>query len=122
MSDRRHESGRRTARWRAAAAVLSLYGLLLQAFLVGLNPAPVMAGAGIICQSHQDAGTGSGAPAHGHACCTVACPGPLAPPEPVAGPGWPPRAAIGLSWRIDAAAPPRGPPSRPSSARGPPAA
>ncbi|WP_053080620.1 hypothetical protein [Methylobacterium variabile] len=109
------------ARWRAVVAVLSLYGLVLQAFLAGLNPLPVAAGAGILCQTHQEAPAGSGA-AHVHACCTVACPGLLAPPAPAAAQAWPPRIVTGLSWRRDAAAPPRGPPTRSFSARGPPAA
>ncbi|MEE8627271.1 MULTISPECIES: hypothetical protein [Methylobacterium] len=121
MSDLGHGRSGRTARWRAVAAVLSLYGLVLQAFLTGLAPVPAAAGAGIICQSHQGAG-GSEAVAHAHACCTVACPGLAAPPEPAAAEAWPARTATDLSWPGEAAAPIRGPPARPASARGPPAA
>ena len=109
------------ARWRALAAVLSLYGLVLQAFLTGLAPAPVAAGAGLLCPAHQAPG-GGGPPVHAHACCTVACQTPLAPPGPATAHAWPPRAAVVLSWSLAAAAPARAAPARPASARGPPAA
>ncbi|WP_245442914.1 hypothetical protein [Methylobacterium terrae] len=115
-----------TARWRALAAVLSLYGLVLQAFLAGLDPVPVAAGAGLVCQAHRAIVAGEQAPAgHGaypHACCTLACPAPLAPPASAAAAAWPPRAAVVLSWRVVDAVPARPSPERPASARGPPVA
>ncbi|WP_133122968.1 hypothetical protein [Methylobacterium frigidaeris] len=121
MSDVGQARGRRMARWRAVAAVLSLYGLVLQAFLTGLGPVPVAAGPGLVCQSHQ-APAGGEPLVHAHACCTVACQAPLAPPAPATAEAWPPRAAVVLSWSIEAAAPARAAPARPASARGPPAA
>ncbi|KMO31799.1 hypothetical protein [Methylobacterium aquaticum] len=120
MSDLRHRRDG-TARWRALAAVLSLYGLVFQVFLTGLDPVPAAAGAGILCPSHQGP-AGSAPLGHAHACCTVACHGPLAPPAPAAADAWPPRAAIVLSWSVEAAAPGRKPPAGPASARGPPIA
>ena len=117
------------ARWRRVAAVLSLYGLVLQAFLAGL--APVAAGAGLPCQSHQAAAdqdpsgkapSGKAPLVHAHACCTVACQAYTAPPAPAMASAWPPRAAILLSWSVEAADPARAAPARPASARGPPAA
>lgn len=126
MSGARHGRGGVAARWRALAAVLSLYGLVLQAFLAGLNPVPVAAGAGLICQAHRTTEAGEPAPAgHGayaHACCTLACPAPLAPPASAAAAAWPPRAAIVLSWRVEGSSPARPSPERPASARGPPVA
>ncbi|UHC18257.1 hypothetical protein LRS73_10645 [Methylobacterium currus] len=120
MSAIRQAPGGRMARWRALAAVLSLYGLVLQAFLTGLNPVPVAAGAGLLCPSHDTPG-GGGPPVHAHACCTLACHAPLAPPGPATAHAWPPRAAVVLSWSLAAAAPARASPARPASARGPPA-
>ncbi|KMO44348.1 hypothetical protein VQ03_03570 [Methylobacterium tarhaniae] len=121
MGDLGQASGRRVARWRAVAAVLSLYGLVLQAFLTGLNPVPVAAGAGILCPSHQ-APAGSEPLAHAHACCTLGCPAPLTPPRPATAQAWPPRAAIVLSWSFAVETLARGPSARSASARGPPAA
>jgi hypothetical protein len=106
--------------------VLSLYGLVLQAFLAGLAPAPVATGAGLLCQSHpapaDQAPSGEVPLVHAHACCTVACQAYPVPPAPATEAAWPPRAALVLSWSIEAADPARPAPARPASARGPPAA
>ncbi|OAS13853.1 hypothetical protein [Methylobacterium platani] len=113
------------ARWRALAAVLSLYGLLLQVFLVGLSPAPVAAASGFLCQGHHEGRrepAGRDGPAQAHACCPMACADPFAPPVPAAGPAFPPRAATGLTWRGAAITASRGPAAGSASARGPPAA
>jgi len=111
------------ARWRALAAVLSLYGLVLQAFLAGLGPAPVAAAAasGILCQGHQDP-AGSDGLAHSHACCPLACSGFLPPPAPAVGQAFPPRTAIGVTWRGTATTAWRTRGAGSASARGPPAA
>ncbi|MFH6784344.1 MULTISPECIES: hypothetical protein [Methylobacterium] len=121
MSDLGHRSGGRTSRWRALVAVLSLYGLVLQAYLIGLGPAPVAAGSGILCQGHQDT-PGSDGLARAHACCPLACSESLAPPAPASGQAWPPRAAIGLTWRPSAITASRARAAGPASARGPPVA
>ncbi|AWN53051.1 hypothetical protein DK412_16655 [Methylobacterium sp. 17Sr1-1] len=114
------------ARWRGVAAVLSLYGLVLQAFLAGLAPAPVTAGAGLLCQSHRAPAdqipSGKAPLVHAHACCTVACQAYPAPPAPAMAAAWPPRMAVVLFWSVAAADPARAAPARPASARGPPAA
>lgn len=126
MSGTRQAPGGTRARWRRVAAVLSLYGLVLQAFLAGLAPAPVAAGTGFLCQSHQAAAdqtpSGKEPPVHVHACCTVACQASPAPPAPAPAPAWPPRAVLVLSWSVESAEPGRAAPARPASARGPPAA
>ncbi len=116
-----------TARWRALVAVLSLYGLVLHAFLTGLGPLPAAAAGpgaaagGILCQTHK-APAGGDTLVHAHACCTPACPTPLAPPAPATAEAWPPRGVIALSWSFERTAPARGAPARPASARGPPVA
>ncbi|MCF4125713.1 hypothetical protein [Methylobacterium sp. SyP6R] len=120
MSDLRHGLAG-TARWRALAAMLSLYGLVLQAFLTGLAPGPAAASAGILCQTHQ-APAESEPLARVHSCCTLACPTPLAPPAPASAEAWPPRIAVVLSWSLAGTAPAHASPARPASARGPPVA
>jgi hypothetical protein len=120
MSDLRHGLAG-TVRWRTLAAVLSLYGLVLQAFLAGLAPGPVAASAGILCQTHQ-APAGSEPLARAHACCTLACPASIASPPPATAEAWPPRSAIVLSWSLPGTAPAHASPARPASARGPPVA
>ncbi|QRE74864.1 hypothetical protein [Methylobacterium aquaticum] len=120
MSDLRHGLAG-TARWRALVAVLSLYGLVLQAFLTGLATDPAAASVGLLCQAHQ-VPAGSEPLARAHACCTLACPAPLAPPAPATAQTWPPRTAILLSWSPTGTAPAHAPPARPASARGPPVA
>ncbi|SFU61265.1 hypothetical protein SAMN02799631_01466 [Methylobacterium sp. 174MFSha1.1] len=126
MSGSGQAQGGTRARWRGIAAVLSLYGLLLQAFLAGLAPAPVAAGGGLLCQSHQvpadQAPSGKAPLVHAHACCTVACQAYPAPPAPATATAWPPRAAVVLSWAVAAADAGCAAPARPASARGPPAA
>ncbi|MET7246374.1 hypothetical protein ABZT49_23755 [Methylobacterium sp. EM32] len=126
MSGTRQAPGGTRARWRRVVAVLSLYGLVLQAFLAGLAPAPVAAGAGLLCLSHQapadQAPSGKAPPVHAHACCTVAGQAYPIPPAPPIAAAWPPRAFLVLSWSLAAAEPGRTAPARPASARGPPAA
>ncbi|MGX7708141.1 hypothetical protein [Methylobacterium sp. Gmos1] len=109
------------ARWRLVAAVLPLYGLLLQAFLAGLAPSPVAAGAGLLCQAHQ-APAGGAPPVHVHACCTIACQACPAPPAPATAQAWPPRTALVLSWSVATADPVHASPARRPCARAPPAA
>ncbi|TNC10194.1 hypothetical protein FF100_23185 [Methylobacterium terricola] len=121
MSEHGHRSGGRAARGRAVVAVLTLYGLVLQAFLTGLGPAPVAAGIGILCQEHPGS-PGRDGLVHPHACCPLACSGSVAPPAPAAGQAWPRRAALGPVWRVAATAALRSPAAGPASARGPPAA
>ncbi|GJD47393.1 hypothetical protein OPKNFCMD_0099 [Methylobacterium crusticola] len=123
MSGGRHGWGEGAARWRALAAILSLYGLVLHAFLTGLSPVPAAGAPGILCAAHAPGDEAPG-PAHeAHPCCTVTCLGLLAPPVPAAvSVAWPRRVATDLAWRAEAPPPARGPPVPSAFARGPPTA
>ncbi|ACL60145.1 hypothetical protein [Methylobacterium nodulans] len=120
MTDERQHQ--RRSRLRAAVAMLALYGLVLQAFLTGLNSVPAASAAGVICAAHES-GRESPGPHPGHVCCIAACLGPIAPCLPPGGQAaWPSRRVIAVAWQPASEAPARGPPPRPSSARGPPLA
>lgn len=118
-------SSDRTARSRAVLVVAALYGLLLQAFLVTLQPLPLTpSGDGIICAAHDGAPSDDGTPCAQQLCCLAAH---LA--QPVIGPvpeaasvivPW--RRATAQVWRTADRPPVRGPPNRAVSPRGPPAA
>ncbi len=115
----------RTARSRAVLVVAALYGLLLQAFLVTLQPLPVVpTGDGIICAAHDGAPADDGTPCPQQLCCLAAH---LA--QPVIGPvpeassvtvPW--RRSTAPAWRMAERPPVRGPPNRAVSPRGPPTA
>jgi hypothetical protein len=115
----------RTARSRAVLVVAALYGLLLQAFLVTLQPvAPVFPGQGVICAAHDGAPTDDGVPCPQQLCCLAAhLAQPLVGPVPktvsVTVPTRPPAVQV---WRMAERPPVRGPPNRATSPRGPPAA
>ncbi|MFE1600331.1 hypothetical protein [Methylobacterium sp. ID0610] len=124
-NERQH---RRGSRLRALGAVLALYGLVLQAFLMGLSPVPAASAAGVICTAHgpghpSRGGRDAPLPSTAHACCAAACQGLAPPPLPQAAAlARPLRVAVALTWRRGDAVPVRTPPPLSGSARGPPRA
>ena len=117
MSTERHR--KRSGRLRALAALLALYGLVLQAFLTGLSPVPAAAAAGLICATHRP-GEEAPAPHAAHPCCTVCCPALPLLPAPAAEAAWPARPVLRVLWQRHPALSARGPPQRAATARGPP--
>jgi hypothetical protein len=105
--------------------VAALYGLLLQAFLVSLQPLPAFAaGEGVICAAHDGAPAEDRTACPQQLCCLAAH---LAQPliAPVAAPfalATPWRRTTAPAWRMADRPPVRGPPNRAASPRGPPAA
>ncbi|MCJ2014807.1 hypothetical protein [Methylobacterium sp. J-076] len=102
----------------------ALYALLLQVFLVSLQPPVSLPGDGVICAAHDGAPADDGTPCPQQLCCLAAhLAQPLAAPVPapvaVAVP-W--RRAVAQVWRPAERPPVRGPPDRGAvSSRGPPA-
>lgn len=115
----------RSARCRAVVTVAALYGLLLQVFLISLQPVPPAFGAdGVICAAHDGAPADGGTPCPQQLCCLAAhLAQPLAAPVPdMVAVAVPRRRAVAQVWRIAERPPVRGPPNRAVSSRGPPAA
>ena len=114
-----------TVQGRAILSVVALYALLLQAFLGFAVPARAFAAPGaVLCAEHP-----AGDPDHGpisihiHACCTLVQAGNLALPISVsAAPASSIAPVVQVIWRPEAELPRTGPPPRPGTARGPPAA
>ncbi|GJD33351.1 hypothetical protein FMGBMHLM_0238 [Methylobacterium aerolatum] len=115
----------RSVRYRAVLAVAALYGLWLQAFLVSLQPLPLLPSAGeVICATHDTpAGEDRTACPQHHCCLAAHAAQPLLGPVPefvrIAAP-W--RRATAQVWRVAERPPVRGPPNRAATPRGPPAA
>ncbi|WP_018043366.1 hypothetical protein [Methylobacterium sp. 88A] len=113
-----------TAGLRAIIAMIALYGLCLQAFLVTMTP-PAQAGWESALCGHDAAGDPADAsPACAHACCTAAHAGPQAPGQDTAFATvvWQARPAP-LAPRPDVAVPAaRAPPDQSIGSRGPPSA
>lgn len=115
----------RSAHRRAVLVVAALYGLLLQVFLVSLQPVALLpSGDGVICAAHDGVPADDGTPCPQQLCCLaahlaqpVAAPLPAAAAVPV-----PWRRAVAQVWRPADRPPARGPPDRAVSSRGPPAA
>jgi len=110
---------------RAIMSVIALYALLIQAFLGFAAPARLLPGSGtVLCAEHAAGDPGVPAvPVHVHACCTLVQAGALTLPDtPSTGVSLPAPAATQLVWRPEAEILRTGPPPRPGSARGPPAA
>jgi hypothetical protein len=115
----------RSARCRAVLAVAALYGLLLQVFLVSLQPLPLAPGGGIICAAHEDGTQGDrDGTCPQHLCCLAAhVAQPLVPPVPASISVAAPLPRVLAPIRPVADLPPvRGPPNRAVSSRGPPSA
>lgn len=115
----------RSARCRAVITVAALYGLLLQVFLVSIQPVPPAFGAdGVICAAHDGAPADEGTPCPQQLCCLAAhLAQPLAAPVPQAiALVVPPRREVAQVRRVAERPPVRGPPNRAVSSRGPPAA
>ena len=115
----------RTARCRAALVVAALYGLLLQVFLVSLQPLPAFASTdGVICAAHDGAPADDRAACPQQLCCLAVHLGqPLLAPAPAAVALVTPRRRItATDWRMADRPPVRGPPNRAAPPRGPPAA
>jgi hypothetical protein len=113
-----------TAGLRAIIAMIALYGLCLQAFLVTMTP-PAQAGWESALCGHDAAGDPADAsPACAHACCTAAHAGPQAPGQDTAFETvvWQARPAP-LAPRADVVVPgARAPPDQSIGSRGPPSA
>ena len=110
---------------RAILGVIALYGLLLQGFLAAATPVPVTDLAGILCVTHDGAGSGSpDTPVrHDHQCCTAAPVGALGPPPlSDAFSAWSLPPSTLVAWRPEASLFKTGPPTHSHSARGPPSA
>ena len=115
----------RTARCRAVITVAALYGLLLQLFLVSLQPIPPSFGPdGVICAAHDGTPANEDTACPQHLCCLAAH---LAQPHVLPAPvsvalAVPYREAVAPVWRPAERPPVRGPPNFAVSSRGPPAA
>ena len=112
------------SRLRAITAVIALYAFVLQAFLGGLMPAPILGDGHVLCLSSSPA---SGDPSpdrpHVHAdCCTavhVAAVA-LAPGAAAATLAWPRRRVANAAFPREAANGARAPPHSIAHPRGPP--
>ena len=115
----------RSARCRAVITLAALYGLLLQVFLVSIQPVPQHLSADeVICAAHEGVPADKGTPCPQQLCCLrVHHAQPLAVPVPSAvAVIVPPRLAMARVWHVAERPPVRGPPNRAVSSRGPPAA
>jgi len=115
----------RTVQGRAILAVVALYALLLQSVLGFAAPARAFAAPGaVLCAEHPADDPDPGPISiHIHACCTLVQAGNLTLPVSVsAAPASSIAPVVEVVWRPEAELPKAGPPPRPGTARGPPAA
>ncbi|WP_341872680.1 hypothetical protein [Methylorubrum extorquens] len=104
--------------------MIALYALVLQAFLGGLAPLPVVPLGGVICAEHERSTLTSdhGSACQHHACCTAAQAAQLLQPLLLAFAtvAWAPSHLVSASWSDAGTVRARAPPDHSVSPRGPP--